>query len=452
MKTLLLSLCALLPLAVLAQPSPGTPPTRLAPGSNVSIVTNGVNNFTISASGGGSTTDGSFTNLSVYSSGTTNQPLRVWLGTQTNSNPVEISGVWNNSGVNFTGLKLNVTNTASGGSSKLVDLQVGGANKFSISPDGYISVGSGTPVGALNVFSSDENGLMGVRLENSTAGGGQYGTVQQLGSVGYGVTGWPQSLVIEGAAAGGTHIGAYYGDIKFATGIRTPRGRLSSAGNFVFAPALQLSWSSAADFTTAADTALARRAAGVVEVNNGTANTLRDLVARSIYTTNLYATNAYVTAGTSTSYAKVAGRLNVDTTQTGNVGVGVDTLQTYSVAANTLSANGDVIAFRYTGSFANTVNTKQIILTFGATTLLDTGALGFPFADWRIEGEIVRTGAATQKISTVMFCGEGQATLVKQTTAAETLSGAVTLLLTAEATDDSDAVKEIFTLDYKPAP
>ena len=61
--------------AALAQPSPTLPPTRLAPGSGVTITTNGVNNFTISASGGSSVTNlgnGSntllATNLSVVAS------------------------------------------------------------------------------------------------------------------------------------------------------------------------------------------------------------------------------------------------------------------------------------------------------------------------------------------------------------------------------------------------
>lgn len=83
--TLFLFPTLVLAFAALAQPSPTLPPTRLAPGSGVTITTNGVNNFTIAASGGSSVTNlgnGSntllATNLQVYSSGTTNRPLRVY--------------------------------------------------------------------------------------------------------------------------------------------------------------------------------------------------------------------------------------------------------------------------------------------------------------------------------------------------------------------------------------
>lgn len=43
-----------------------------------------------------------------------------------------------------------------------------------------------------------------------------------------------------------------------------------------------ISWSSSADATGAADTAIGRNAAGVVEINNGTAGTYRDLICRAI--------------------------------------------------------------------------------------------------------------------------------------------------------------------------
>lgn len=68
---LLLSLC-------IAAVSPTLPPTRIIAGTNVTVVTNGVNNFTLAASGGVGTSNGLATNLFVYSSGTTNWPLRVF--------------------------------------------------------------------------------------------------------------------------------------------------------------------------------------------------------------------------------------------------------------------------------------------------------------------------------------------------------------------------------------
>ena len=52
---------------------------------------------------------------------------------------INLSQTWNNAATTFTGLKLNVTNTASAGGSKLLDLQVSGTTSFSVSPSGNLS-------------------------------------------------------------------------------------------------------------------------------------------------------------------------------------------------------------------------------------------------------------------------------------------------------------------------
>jgi len=53
----------------------------------------------------------------------------------------DLSGTWNTSGV-ATGIKLNITNTASGAGSKLVDFQIGAATKFSVDKDGAVVASS----------------------------------------------------------------------------------------------------------------------------------------------------------------------------------------------------------------------------------------------------------------------------------------------------------------------
>jgi hypothetical protein len=54
---------------------------------------------------------------------------------------------WNNAATTFTGLKLNVTDTASAANSKLLDLQVGGVSKFSVTPEGPVSLpGNTSPI------------------------------------------------------------------------------------------------------------------------------------------------------------------------------------------------------------------------------------------------------------------------------------------------------------------
>jgi hypothetical protein len=53
-----------------------------------------------------------------------------------NAPVLNLEQTWNNAAVTFTGLKANVTDTASNAASLLMDLQVGGASRFSVRKDG----------------------------------------------------------------------------------------------------------------------------------------------------------------------------------------------------------------------------------------------------------------------------------------------------------------------------
>ena len=60
-------------------------------------------------------------------------------GTLTASAPVlDLAQTWNNSGVTFTGLRFNATNTASAAASLLADLQVGGTSQFNVNRSGVV--------------------------------------------------------------------------------------------------------------------------------------------------------------------------------------------------------------------------------------------------------------------------------------------------------------------------
>ena len=73
--------------------------------------------------------------------------IRVNGGTVTTSGPVfDIIQTWNNAPNTFTGLKLNITDTASSASSLLLDLQVGSVSKFNVSKAGTITTGVSTGV------------------------------------------------------------------------------------------------------------------------------------------------------------------------------------------------------------------------------------------------------------------------------------------------------------------
>jgi len=124
----------------------GTTGQVLAKASNTDYDTGWVDQ-----TGGGGTPGGSDTQVQFNDSGSfagdsgltyndTAGALTVGGKTATTDSPVlNLSQTWNNAATTFTGLKLNVTNTASAGGSKLLDLQVGGTSQFRLNNEGAIT-------------------------------------------------------------------------------------------------------------------------------------------------------------------------------------------------------------------------------------------------------------------------------------------------------------------------
>jgi hypothetical protein len=63
-------------------------------------------------------------------------------GNTTLSGPVSITPTWNAGATVFTGIGMNVTDTASASNSALLDLQVGGSSKFNVSKSGALTLSS----------------------------------------------------------------------------------------------------------------------------------------------------------------------------------------------------------------------------------------------------------------------------------------------------------------------
>ena len=151
--------------------------------------------------------------------------------------------------------------------------------------------------------------------------------------------------------------------------------------------------------------------------------------------------------GTGTGQAQASGRANINTTAVGNVGTGEDDLITYSLPANSLSTDGQLVKITAWGSVAANGNTKTIRLDFGATTIRQIGPSAISGLDWIISGLVIRTGATTQDAMATEFIDTAtQDTTI--TTPAETLSGAVIIKVTGEATSDNDIVQEGMLVEY----
>lgn len=166
----------------------------------------------------------------------------------------------------------------------------------------------------------------------------------------------------------------------------------------------------------------------------------------------LRADKVFLLAGTGAQLVQAGGSLETNVTAVGNVGTGEDDLMTFSVPAATLGTNGDHLEVEAFGTFAANANNKRVRAKFGATTLIDTGALAINDDAFHLRVRITRIGATSQiAIATI---STGDALLVSQTaytTPAETLANAVTFKLTGEATSDNDISQKALLVKWYPA-
>lgn len=221
----------------------------LVSGTNIKTINStsllGSGDLTVSASPGGSTTQVQYNNAGAFAGAsgitTTGTELAIASGTQTTSKPViDLSQTWNASGVAFTGIKANFTKTAASDGSKLFDIQIGGVSKFA------------APL---------RNGVASLYIGSGASTG------------------------LSHAAAGKVALG-FNGGTEDAIGI-------SIQQNSVFG------WGGYGSATTGSiDTGFARSAAGVVQINNGTAGTFRDLKLRNLIASGGVVTLASFTVST----------------------------------------------------------------------------------------------------------------------------------------------------------
>lgn len=146
--------------------------------------------------------------------------------------------------------------------------------------------------------------------------------------------------------------------------------------------------------------------------------------------------------GRDRSFSKISATLDVDTTNVGNVGTGVDDLITFTVPAATLATNDDSLEVICMGTVAANGATKEIRFVWGAAEIVTSTALAQNGGSWYIKVHIIRTGAATQNC-VAHFSTDGT-TFVQRATfvlATETLSGAVVIKCTGEATSNDDIIQ-----------
>lgn len=143
--------------------------------------------------------------------------------------------------------------------------------------------------------------------------------------------------------------------------------------------------------------------------------------------------------------------LFTSTTAVSNVSTTETDLITYSLPANTLSANGQAVRITAYFTTANNANNKTLRLYFGATLLYDSGAVAFANRSHKIEAMVIRTGATAQAGAGTYVDSSGSVGMRAWSTPAETLSGAVTIKGTGTSgTASSDVTQVAMVVEWVP--
>lgn len=141
--------------------------------------------------------------------------------------------------------------------------------------------------------------------------------------------------------------------------------------------------------------------------------------------------------GTGSGTATLIGVISVNTTAVGNVGAGTDDLMTYTLPANSQSANGKGVRVTAWGSTAAVAGAKTIGAVIGSTVIAshDVSA-GAVIVKWHLVVEILRTGANAQ-ICTASFVynqtGFGGAARTESVTSTEVDTAAIILKVTGNS-------------------
>jgi hypothetical protein len=230
---------------------------------------------------------------------------------------LDLSGTWNTSG-KPSAIKLNITDTASNADSLLFDGQVGGATQVAFTKQTVIA----GPLPA----TPGNNGNPGFFVSsNSAAGGARFG--------------WSFESSRLMLRDGGNAIAGF--------------GTNVSAIGYISRSSSAIGWAATTP-DGSYDTALSRNAAGVVEINNGTAGTYRDLQLRTLNgtgATTMLSGTAIPAGGTAGSGYMFSSTANFGTF--------------FGSGAPTLSAAKGSLYLRSDGS---ATNNRAYINTDGGTT------------------------------------------------------------------------------------
>lgn len=161
--------------------------------------------------------------------------------------------------------------------------------------------------------------------------------------------------------------------------------------------------------------------------------------------------NGPLVMGGGSGTAKTIGAAYIDVTPVGNVGVGEDALMSYSLPANSLSANGKAVRVKMWGYTASNANAKTLNFYFGSALLQTFPPASNALNYWVVEIIMARYAAAVQTSyihitsinnNVVAFAD------ISVGSATEDETGAILIRATGQGTDNDDVVQSGMLVEF----
>jgi len=164
--------------------------------------------------------------------------------------------------------------------------------------------------------------------------------------------------------------------------------------------------------------------------------------------TNKTLTDSVHNAGSGSETLSPEGLINYDSTEAANSGSSETDLISYSLPANSLSANGKGLRIKVVGVTAANTNVKTIRLYFGASVMISNDVTTTPSNKaWEFEALVMRDASTTQEFVAKGTVGAANQTSVVSALAA-TVTGAITIKVTGQGTSDSDITAKFMTVEF----
>ncbi len=236
-----------------------------------------------------------------------------------------LTDTWNNAGLTFSAIKMNVTDTASNAASKLIDLQVAGVSKFSVNKSGAVLVPDGTePLPSIAV------GTANVGLYSA---GGQLAFVIGGALQAYFATNGKLILNNQGVVSPNVYVGTNFdiGLVRDGTGVLGMRNPASPTSAMAFN--VYNTYTDGSNY----ERGFIRYSSNVLQIGHeaaGTGNTGRDILFTIGGNLRLQLTNSLATFG-----INVTAQGSIKSTHATN-GVGYDTTAGGAVTQGTSRTTG----------------------------------------------------------------------------------------------------------------